>query len=217
MSRSEESVTLSEQDQQQHLLEEDHPNRLQLEKKMKPLQQDEEDEEYTDAVDEFDNNNNTNNKSHYDDNEQEQRDSASLSSSSSFKLQIAVKCILAGVLLYGSFLQVTTLSSSIVVGSPGAQQQQQQQKVELEDYNNDADRYPHDGRSSSSSSSSSPPPRRRLTAVMGDTIPSYMKTIMQDLKARKKLFDDTPPEEVKYWFEYTGPLQVRSILNNNSL
>lgn len=30
---------------------------------------------------------------------------------------------------------------------------------------------------------------------------------MDDLAARKKLFDETPPEEVKYWFEYTGPLQ----------
>jgi len=37
--------------------------------------------------------------------------------------------------------------------------------------------------------------------------PSYMKDLMEDLKARKKLMEDTPPEEVKYWFEYTGPLQ----------
>jgi len=35
-----------------------------------------------------------------------------------------------------------------------------------------------------------------------------MKALMEDLAARKKLFDETPPEEVKYWFEYTGPLQV---------
>jgi hypothetical protein len=48
---------------------------------------------------------------------------------------------------------------------------------------------------------------RRLTAV-GDSIPFYMTALMDDLKARKKLFEDTPPEEVKYWFEYTGPLQV---------
>jgi hypothetical protein len=40
--------------------------------------------------------------------------------------------------------------------------------------------------------------------------PSYMKGLMEDLKARKKLMEETPPEEVKYWFEYTGPLQVRS-------
>lgn len=56
---------------------------------------------------------------------------------------------------------------------------------------------------------------RRLQAVEGGldggvtTVPSYMDGLMQDLAARKKLFDDTPPEEVKYWFEYAGPLQVR--------
>lgn len=48
---------------------------------------------------------------------------------------------------------------------------------------------------------------RRLQAL-GDTIPSYMNHLMTDLKERKKLFDETPPEEIKYWFEYTGPLQV---------
>jgi hypothetical protein len=48
---------------------------------------------------------------------------------------------------------------------------------------------------------------RRLTAL-GDTVPSYMDALMADLRARKKLFEETPPEEVKYWFEYTGPLQV---------
>jgi hypothetical protein len=47
--------------------------------------------------------------------------------------------------------------------------------------------------------------RRRLESVTG--IPSYMKDLMDDLAARKKLFDETPPEEVKYWFEYTGALQ----------
>jgi hypothetical protein len=30
---------------------------------------------------------------------------------------------------------------------------------------------------------------------------------LDELKTRVKLFADTPPEEVKYWFEYTGPLQ----------
>lgn len=49
---------------------------------------------------------------------------------------------------------------------------------------------------------------RRLQAVDGNT-PSYMESLMKDLKERKKLFAETPPEEVKYWFEYTGPLQVR--------
>lgn len=34
---------------------------------------------------------------------------------------------------------------------------------------------------------------------------------MKDLKERKKLMEETPPEEVKYWFEYTGSLQVCSI------
>lgn len=48
---------------------------------------------------------------------------------------------------------------------------------------------------------------RRLQAV-GDEVPVYMKHLMNDLAARKKLFEDTPPEEVKYWFEYAGPLQV---------
>ena len=55
--------------------------------------------------------------------------------------------------------------------------------------------------------------RRRLSeAVVLDSIahpPPYMDHLMKDLQARQKLFDETPPEEVKYWFEYTGPLQVR--------
>jgi hypothetical protein len=50
--------------------------------------------------------------------------------------------------------------------------------------------------------------RRRLS-MMGDTVPTYIEDLMKDLRERKKLFDETPPEEVKYWFEYTGPLQVR--------
>jgi len=48
--------------------------------------------------------------------------------------------------------------------------------------------------------------RRRL-AESGKSPPSYMKDLMEDLKARKKLMEETPPEEVKYWFEYTGPIQ----------
>ena len=51
-------------------------------------------------------------------------------------------------------------------------------------------------------------PRRQLSMV-GDSTPSYMEPLMKELRERKKLFEDTPPEEVKYWFEYTGPLQVR--------
>ena len=55
-------------------------------------------------------------------------------------------------------------------------------------------------------------PRRRLTAVMGDTIPSYMNALTKDLQERQLLFKDTPPDEIKYWFEYTGPLQVRGYI-----
>ena len=51
---------------------------------------------------------------------------------------------------------------------------------------------------------------RRLTSseISVENPPSYMKELMEDLKGRKKLMEETPPEEVKYWFEYTGPLQV---------
>ena len=37
---------------------------------------------------------------------------------------------------------------------------------------------------------------------------SYMEPLLQDLEDRRKLFRESPPEEVKYWFEYSGPLQV---------
>ncbi|KAL9186605.1 hypothetical protein ACHAXT_005843 [Thalassiosira profunda] len=47
---------------------------------------------------------------------------------------------------------------------------------------------------------------RRLSDA-GKSPPSYMTALVDDLKARKKLMEETPPEEVKYWFEYTGPLQ----------
>ena len=50
---------------------------------------------------------------------------------------------------------------------------------------------------------------RRLSAA---DPPSYMEDLLEDLKARKKLMEETPPEEVKYWFEYTGPLQVRALI-----
>ena len=50
---------------------------------------------------------------------------------------------------------------------------------------------------------------RRLTqVVVGDSVPAYMGPLLNELKERKKLMEETPPEEVKYWFEYTGPLQV---------
>ena len=53
--------------------------------------------------------------------------------------------------------------------------------------------------------------RRRLTGVTGEKTPSYMNDLNEDLKARKKLFEDTPEEEIKYWFEYSGPLQVSTM------
>jgi hypothetical protein len=53
---------------------------------------------------------------------------------------------------------------------------------------------------------------RKLTQIiMGDTIPAYIQPLLEELKGRKKLMEETPPEEVKYWFEYTGPLQVRKL------
>jgi hypothetical protein len=50
--------------------------------------------------------------------------------------------------------------------------------------------------------------RRRLQDAAGDA-PSYMAPLFDELKERRKLMEETPPEEIKYWFEYTGPLQVR--------
>ena len=51
---------------------------------------------------------------------------------------------------------------------------------------------------------------RRLSEakISKENPPSYMKDLFEDLKARTKLMKETPPAEVKYWFEYTGPLQV---------
>ena len=51
--------------------------------------------------------------------------------------------------------------------------------------------------------------RRRRLQSTGDGSPSYMPPLFDELKERRKLMEETPPEEVKYWFEYTGPLQVR--------
>ena len=50
---------------------------------------------------------------------------------------------------------------------------------------------------------------RRLQQLGINQVPSYMTKLMEDLIARKKLFEDTPAEEIKYWFEYSGSLQVR--------
>lgn len=60
---------------------------------------------------------------------------------------------------------------------------------------------------SKSSSSSVMHARRRLDAIAGNVMPSYMNPLFDELRARKKLFDDTPEKEIKYWFEYTGALQ----------
>lgn len=50
--------------------------------------------------------------------------------------------------------------------------------------------------------------RRRLTSLLdGDYIPTHMKGLMEDLASRKKRFAETPPDEIKYWFEFPGPLQ----------
>mmetsp|Transcript_53133 Transcript_53133/g.78852 ORF Transcript_53133/g.78852 Transcript_53133/m.78852 type:complete len:758 (-) Transcript_53133:84-2357(-) len=50
--------------------------------------------------------------------------------------------------------------------------------------------------------------RRRLASVEDkDYVPKYMLPLMKDLKERKKLMEETPKEEIKYWFEYAGPLQ----------
>ena len=56
--------------------------------------------------------------------------------------------------------------------------------------------------------------RRRLTdvSISKKNPPSYMSDLVDELAERKKLMEETPPEEVKYWFEYTGPLQVRAAL-----
>ena len=48
-----------------------------------------------------------------------------------------------------------------------------------------------------------------VTVYANDESPAYMRKLFDDLLSRKKLFDETPPEEIKYWFEYAGPLQVR--------
>ncbi|KAL7570334.1 hypothetical protein ACA910_017178 [Epithemia clementina (nom. ined.)] len=51
------------------------------------------------------------------------------------------------------------------------------------------------------------PHRRLQEKVNGGGVPSYIEPMMKDLEERKKLFREAAPEEVKYWFEYSGPLQ----------
>mmetsp|Transcript_5995 Transcript_5995/g.17053 ORF Transcript_5995/g.17053 Transcript_5995/m.17053 type:complete len:811 (+) Transcript_5995:285-2717(+) len=93
-----------------------------------------------------------------------------------------LRCLLAGVLLYGALVTYTDNHASSLNTAPKR-------------------------RLSTEGTVQESFPRRRLTAVIGDVVPSYMDGLTKDLKERKKLFDETPPEEVKYWFEYTGPLQ----------
>ena len=45
-------------------------------------------------------------------------------------------------------------------------------------------------------------------AAQTSPLAAELQPLFQDLTKREKLFADTPPEEVKYWFEYTDPLQV---------
>ena len=47
---------------------------------------------------------------------------------------------------------------------------------------------------------------RRLT----ESSRSYLEPLWKELEERKKLFAEA--EVVKYWFEYTGPLQVRTYI-----
>jgi hypothetical protein len=106
---------------------------------------------------------------------------ASSSSSSASRMTTMLKLVAASAFLYGA---VSTYQ----------QGQQQQQRSHNDGFQ--AAGVPEHG-------------RRRLLSAIGDSIPKYMDPLLKDLRERKKLFDETPPEEVKYWFEYTGPLQVR--------
>jgi hypothetical protein len=138
----------------------------------------------------------------YDDEDEDEEGEGEQLSSSSSKTAIVIKCILACVLLYGALIQVSlSLSSSVYYANPASLTGHHEQEQEHEQEHEQDHLYY---------------PRRRLSStltthivVIGDIIPSYMNTLITDLMERKKLFDDTPPEEIKYWFEYTGPLQVR--------
>ena len=105
---------------------------------------------------------------------------------------ILSKCLLAGVVLYATLLAYMDRSLLLDNSSKRGLLLQAEGKVKVEVGGVQQAERGH----------------RRLTAVMGDTLPSYMNDLNDDLKERKKLFRETPPEEVKYWFEYTGQLQV---------
>jgi hypothetical protein len=102
------------------------------------------------------------------------------------RMSTTIKCLLSTVLLISAFFY-----SSV---------DHHQQELAMDAI----DHFPHEETSESSQHY-----HRRLSMIVGDTIPQYMENLMKDLRERKKLFQETPPEEVKYWFEYTGPLQVR--------
>mmetsp|Transcript_24339 Transcript_24339/g.55514 ORF Transcript_24339/g.55514 Transcript_24339/m.55514 type:complete len:204 (+) Transcript_24339:159-770(+) len=53
-------------------------------------------------------------------------------------------------------------------------------------------------------------PRRLSTAFDSDG--KHVETLKSELTAREKLFKDAPENEVKYWFEYSGPLQVSHVI-----
>jgi len=146
----------------------------------------------------------TNNDANYDDDDDDRfdRDSRSSSSSSSSpsptiwstRNVVLSKCILAGAILYAALMTYADHRNSNSNNNNAGFREHSRAATgafAFDDTAVDDDRQRH----------------RRLTAVMGAVIPSYMNDLNTDLAARKKLFDDTPPEEIKYWFEYTGPLQ----------
>ena len=136
---------------------------------------------------------------HEDEEEEDYDDDFDVQSSSSEQSITVVKCIVAVILFstaFMTYLHPSTMSLGALLSGRSLTSTMTTTTLA----------------SSSSSSSSSISGLhhhhgRRLTA-MGDTIPSYIEPLLTDLKGRKKLFEDTPPEEIKYWFEYTGPLQV---------
>lgn len=49
--------------------------------------------------------------------------------------------------------------------------------------------------------------RRKLSILDQSYTPTYVKPLLDELRSREKMFEDTPKNEIKYWFEYAGPLQ----------
>lgn len=107
----------------------------------------------------------------------------------SSRTSTTMKCLVAGVLLISAFVAYTDHR-----GSPTASVASASTTMSASSFLFEDDLHQRG--------------RRRLSMIIGDTIPKYMENLTKELRERKKLFDETPPEEVKYWFEYTGPLQV---------